>query len=238
MSFLNTTKHYIRDLFKYPRYNEHSVDYAAYWQSRGVVRLNAFQRARALFLCGVIGQSSSVLDVGCGTGAMLAFLKEHGKTGELRGVDIAESALEAARRNGIDVIKGNIADPDALPAIDMHDYVTFFEVLEHMPHAEKLLEWGMAHARKAVVFSVPNTGFFAHRLRLLLGRFPLQWRAHPSEHVRFWTLRDMRWWLDAIGYQHAQVIGYVGVPVLYKLWPSLFAAGLMVVVPKNTDHAY
>ena len=35
-----------------------------------------------------------------------------------------------------------------------------------------------------------------HRLRYMLGRFPLQWIVNPNEHIRFWTLKDLIWWLD------------------------------------------
>jgi SAM-dependent methyltransferase len=42
--------------------------------------------------------AGSVLDVGCGTGAMLACAREHGYRGRLTGLDPDGAALERARR--------------------------------------------------------------------------------------------------------------------------------------------
>jgi 2-polyprenyl-3-methyl-5-hydroxy-6-metoxy-1,4-benzoquinol methylase len=233
MSFLNTTKHYIKDLFKYLPYHDRTEDYQTYWQSRGFTNFNAFQRARAGILKDLLGSHDSVLDVGCGSGAILGYLKEEGLKGRYVGMDIFDGALEAVRQRGLEAIKADTSRPEQIPDPGMFDYVTLFEILEHMPDSEALLAWALAHAKKGVVFTVPNTGFIMYRLRLLFGRFPLQWRAHPSEHVRFWTMRDMRWWLDQLRYKEATVTGYVGIPFLNKLRPSLFSAGLFVVIQKQ-----
>jgi methionine biosynthesis protein MetW len=233
MSFLNTTKHHIKDMFKYNAYNDHDTDYETYWKSRDTKNFNEYQRARAKFLYSMIGPEDSVLDMGCGAGSTLGYLRDQGLRGKYMGVDISDAALNAAKERGVETIKGDIHNPDILNNIGVYDYVTAFEVLEHMPDSEKLLTWMLDHARKGVLFSMPNTGFFVHRFRLLFGRFPLQWRAHPSEHVRFWTLRDMRWWLDQLGHKNAKIHGYLGVPVLYKIWPSLFAAGQVIFISKD-----
>jgi SAM-dependent methyltransferase len=42
--------------------------------------------------------ASSVLDVGCGTGAMLAYARDHGHKGRLAGLDPDRAALDRARR--------------------------------------------------------------------------------------------------------------------------------------------
>jgi SAM-dependent methyltransferase len=44
--------------------------------------------------------ADSVLDIGCGTGAMLACAREHGHRGRLTGLDPDRSALNRARRRG------------------------------------------------------------------------------------------------------------------------------------------
>jgi SAM-dependent methyltransferase len=54
----------------------------------------------------------SVLDSGCGTGAMLACAREHGHRGRLTGLDPDPAALDRARRRaaGIEWIQGRAAD--------------------------------------------------------------------------------------------------------------------------------
>ncbi len=232
MSFTNDIKHWFRDLFRYPRYHSSDASYDVYWSQRDMGQLNSFQKTRADYILSNIQNGDSVLDVGCGDGRTLAYIHEQRPAVHLRGVDSSPAALTIARERGLDVRPGDVEDLGTL-GHDMYDYVVVFEVLEHMPNSEELLAWAVAHARKAVLISVPNTGFLMHRLRLLSGRFPLQWRAHPSEHVRFWTLRDMRWWLVALGYDRAQIVAYEGVPILNRIWPSLFGCGLIVSLPKK-----
>jgi len=206
-----------------------------YWAHRDMGVLNSFQRIRADFLLKRLRDGDAVLDVGCGDGRILAYLKAQKPSLRLSGIDSSPAALKIAAERGLDVHQADIRNVQALGGASA-DVITLFEVIEHVPDSEALLVWAVAHAHVAVVFSVPNTGFVFHRLRLLLGRFPLQWRAHPGEHVRFWTMQDMRWWLRALDYPY-ELKAYEGVPVLNRFWPSLFAQGLYVIIAKDVDGA-
>ena len=230
MSFMNSAKHWLRDLFRYPAYRSADASYDDYWQVRDLHSpLNSFQRSRVGFIARRLSDGDSVLDVGCGDGRTLEAL-----TGGIRhigafGIDSSSAALERAKARGIATMQGDIRRPETLKDVDEADWILLLEVLEHMPDSETLLAWASGHARKGVIFSVPNTGFITHRLRLLLGRFPLQWKAHPSEHLRFWTVRDIRWWLRQLGFQY-ELHTYEGIPILNRLWPSMFAAGTIVTI--------
>jgi SAM-dependent methyltransferase len=60
---------------------------------------------------GLVQAADSVLDVGCGTGAMLHRAREHGHTGRLLGLDPDRSALDRARRRtDIEWVEGTAAD--------------------------------------------------------------------------------------------------------------------------------
>lgn len=224
---ISSIRHWIRDLFRYPTYRSFDPSYDEYWTHRDVDAVSVYQRRRARMVMDVARDGDSVLDVGCGDGRMLAYIRKLSPNLRLFGIDNSPSALGVARSRGLHVDQIDLLK---LTDVEMHaDIVTLFEVIEHFADSERLLAWAVAHARNAVLFSVPNSGFFTHRLRLLLGRFPLQWRAHPSEHLRFWTLRDMEWWLRQLDYEHT-LIPYEGVPILNRMWPSLFAEGVVVVV--------
>ena len=233
MSILNKAKHWLRDMFRYPAMKSSGQSYDGYWSVRDMNALNSFQRRRAEYLLNLVSTDSSVLDVGCGDGRILAYLKERRPDLKLSGIDSSPAALKIAAGRGIDVSLIDLRKADELgrrPA----DFIILFEVLEHMSDSEGLLRWATENARHSVVFSVPNTGFITHRLRLLLGRFPLQWRADPAEHLRFWTMSDMAEWLKGLGFRY-QLRGYEGVPYLCELWPSLFAEGLMVSLPTQGE---
>lgn len=209
-------------------------EYDVYWQSRDTsAELNSFQKKRAGFLIRETDRNDSIIDIGSGDGRILSYLKEKGHQGEVIGVDSSDYILEKAKSRGLAVIKKDIRDIKQLSDLGIYDIAVLFEVLEHIADSEDLLVWAYSSSRKAVIFSVPNSGFIVHRLRLIFGRFPLQWRAHPSEHLRFWTLQDMKWWLKAQNYKKFRLHSYEGVPILNRIWPSLFSQGILVKI--NVD---
>ena len=137
--------------------------------------------------------------------------------------------LEEIRRSGFTAVAADVADCSFVPP--SCDYALLFEIVEHVPLSEALIENARKNARRGVFVSFPNSGFFTYRLRLLFGRFPVQWLFHPSEHLRFWTYKDVRWWLSACGWKNAVVHGYEGVPILNTLFPGLCAAGIILYIP-------
>ena len=207
------------------------LNYNSYWQKRRLgikTQLNSFQKKRADMALKYLKENSSIIDIGCGSGLVLEYINQRKSMSNLIGVDVSEDALNIARQKGIEVILKDISETKNLKSLPPADYIFLFEIIEHLPHSEDLLMWAVENAKKGIFFSVPNTGFFIHRLRLLLGRFPLQWRVYPSEHLRFWTLKDIKWWLNELNIKNYKLHLYEGFPVLNKLWPSLFGQGIFV----------
>lgn len=228
-------KKWLQSLFIYLPLKWRSAGYDHYWHHRKLTAqtpLNSFQRKRADLVLRYIKENSSVLDIGAGNGRVLLYVDGNKPLSKMIAADISKDALEMARENGIQTIEVDISKMETFKDIPATDYIFMFEILEHIPNSEEMLEWAVLRARKGVFFSVPNTGFIFHRLRLLFGRFPLQWRLSPSEHLRFWTLRDMKWWLRESGYKTFEPHTYEGVPLLNNIWPGLFAEGLFVYIPK------
>lgn len=228
-------KQFWLSLFFYPEIHLDETDYEKYWQARGLGRLlNSFQKKRADLILKEIKNQSSVIDIGGGDGRVLNYLKQHKPLGELTVVDTSAPALKVAVASGLKTIKADITNPDFFGKISLADYFVLFEVLEHIPHPEEIFIRALSLAKKGVFFSVPNSGFIAHRLRLLLGRFPLQWRISPWEHIRFWTVSDAHGWLKQLGVKSYRLKIYEGPAGLNWLWPSLFGRGLWVFVPATS----
>ncbi|OGH59414.1 MAG: hypothetical protein A2725_01130 [Candidatus Magasanikbacteria bacterium RIFCSPHIGHO2_01_FULL_33_34] len=213
-----------------------SQDHGAYWEKRRQTDepvLSNWQKQRADLVLGFLEKGSTVLDIGCGDGAILKYFKDKADIRGI-GVDIDEKSIERVRSLGLEAIKMDINDLENIKNLPEVDYITGFEIIEHMPNPEQFVYRLKDKAKKGFIFSTPNTGYYAHRLRLLFGRFPLQWIAHPGEHVRFWTVKDMKFWVRAIGFRLSKFILYEGLPILNKIWPSMYAQGMIIYI-KNKD---
>ncbi len=232
----------IKGIFSYPKQRidpQSSDDYDTYWrEKRGhhIGELSSWQKARADIILDILTKDKnqkSLGDIGCGDGSIMSYLKHKTDTiVRCVGYDSSMFALERAREFGIETNLLDISKKEAHEDITAVSYYLMLEVLEHIPHSEELLLSALTKVEKGIFFSFPNTGYIRHRARLLFGRFPVQWRVFPNEHVRFWTLTDLRWWLKALNITNYEIHCYKGVPGLNRMLPGLFAAGFVVYVPK------
>lgn len=234
---------WFKDVVRYPQtiflLEREDEAYDAYWATRGRAqgeRLSDWQKERSDIILRVIkeeGHAMSLGDIGGGNGAVLMYLANVLQVSHATLYEISSTALTAAAEAGLKAVQCDVRSSEQYHRIAPASFILMLEVLEHMHNPEALLKAVYATSEKGVFFSVPNTGFLTHRLRLLFGKAPLQWQRHPSEHVRFWTVVDLRWWLGTLGYASFKIFPYKGVPVLNRLWPNLFAEGVVVYIPKS-----
>ncbi|HIP90606.1 MAG TPA: methyltransferase domain-containing protein [Candidatus Nanopusillus sp.] len=224
----------IRQIIYYPRIVLDDIDYDMYWKAKkknlGIP--NNWQKQRGKWIVERIEPNSTVLDIGCGDGAVLLYMLQQ-KEFTAIGADISDYVLNFLNSKKIKTIKvdiNNLKDIENLPEVD---YILLLEVLEHIPNSEKFLKTILKKAKKGVFFSVPNSGYISYRLRLLFGSFPVQWKIHPGEHLRFWTYKDIKWWLKQLNLYHkSEIYVYEGIPFLNKIWKNLFGAGILVYIKK------
>jgi SAM-dependent methyltransferase len=122
-------------------------------------------------LCGRAGlQPASVLEVGCGDGALLSELSRRGFGSRLEGVEITQAAVEiASARPEIDAV--SLYDGVRLPFGERaFDLGVLSHVLEHVPDPSALLA-EVARVCGAVVFEVPLEANWSAR------------RTHKREHA-------------------------------------------------------
>ncbi len=99
---------------------------------------HAFHMSRVNPIYWDIEDGSTVLDVGANSGEFMKMLVESGRNITVKGVDVSEVAVEAAKKKGLDVI---LADGETLPFEDeSFDYVVLMEVLSHVHDPKKILQ--------------------------------------------------------------------------------------------------
>jgi 2-polyprenyl-3-methyl-5-hydroxy-6-metoxy-1,4-benzoquinol methylase len=227
-------------IFSYPKETidiDKSQDYDEYWvEKRGdaIGYLSDWQRDRAELVLRLLSKEPSVSigDIGCGEGSILKYIMDRREVSLAIGYDSSRFVLDKAEKIGIEGIEMNVNDAEDHSKLKTVDYTLILEVLEHIPESERLLRAAYQTSTKGVFISFPNTGYFIYRLRLLFGKFPKQWVTFPNEHLRFWTRTDVKWWLKAQGYEQYDIQTYRGIPVLNRIFPNLFGAGLLVLVKK------
>ncbi len=142
----------------------------------------------------LIPPGASVLDLGCGTGGLLARLRERGHR-KIVGVELDEQAILACVRRGLDVVGGDLNQGLTAFTDGQFDYVVLSQTLQAIMDVERALADLLRVGRRGIV-SFPNLGYRKLRFQLAdEGRAPrvdpgqgCEWYNTPN--VRFFSIAD------------------------------------------------
>lgn len=135
---------------------------------------------------------ASVLDLGCGEGLLLKYLKQ---SREVRGygIDFSDANVLACVKNSVNVIQSNLEAGLAGFDAGSFDFVILSQTLQTMHHTEKIITEMLRVGRHGIV-SFPNFGYWPQRLQVMRGRMPLSdvlpYLWYDSPNVRLCTLTD------------------------------------------------
>ncbi|MFM1817358.1 MAG: Demethylrebeccamycin-D-glucose O-methyltransferase [Pseudomonadota bacterium] len=165
----------------------------------------------------LVPQGARVLDLGCGDGALLAYLQEHrGCTGY--GVELDDANVLACAERGVNVLQLNLEQGLlGMFADQSFDVVLQIDTLQHLRNAEVMLRETVRVGREGII-AFPNFAHWPNRLSVLMGRMPVTKRLpyawYDTPNIRVGTFADFELLarknqlkvMDAFGLQQGQVV--------------------------------
>ena len=172
-----------------------------------------------------IQQGSSVLDLGCGNGELLALLVREKKV-RAQGIEIDEQAIYQCVAKGLSVFHEDIDNGLSDYADQFFDYVILNQSFQQVKNPDIVLKEALRVGRDAIV-GFPNFAHYLARLRMFFkGKTPvtpsLPYEWHETPNLHFLSISDF------IEYCHKKNIKirksfFIGKNRRAMIFPNLFA---------------
>ena len=120
----------------------------------------------------IIQNNKRVLDIGCGDGTLMEYLKAH-QQNDVRGLEPEKNLVQECISKGLSVIEGDAEKELVQFPEKSFDYVVLSQTLQAFLHPEEVLDQLLRIGKQTIV-SIPNFGYWKVRLHLLFkGTMPI-----------------------------------------------------------------
>jgi methionine biosynthesis protein MetW len=145
------------------------------------------QRPDFAAIAGWVSMGSSVLDLGCGDGSLLRYLRNSRRvTGY--GVEIDNDRITACVKNGVNVIQTDLERGLSEFESRSFDYVVLSQTLQAVKNSERIIRDMLRVGREGIV-TFPNFGYWVNRWHVITGHMPVsdnlpfEWFDTPNVHL-------------------------------------------------------
>jgi len=137
-------------------------------------------------------QNSKVLDLGCGDGSLLNYLKEK-KDIKGFGIEKNKDNWLLSLKNNIDVIQMDLEAGLAGFETNSFDLVILSRTIQSMNHIEEIIH-EMMRVGKEVIITFPNFGYWKNRFQIMKGNMPvsdeLPYKWYETPNIHLCTIQD------------------------------------------------
>ncbi|MBU0663242.1 MAG: methionine biosynthesis protein MetW [Proteobacteria bacterium] len=149
-----------------------------------------------------IEPGSRVLDLGCGEGELLSFLKRE-KRVKGTGIESSEAKVTKCIEKGVQVLQGDITEEVHDYPDNSFDYVILSQTLQQVLEPDILIK-ELLRVGKKIIVSFPNFSYWSIRLQILFfgyapknRQLPYEWYNTPN--IRIITIKDFRRFVKETG---------------------------------------
>jgi methionine biosynthesis protein MetW len=186
----------------------------------------------------MVAAGSSVLDLGCGDGELMAVLKKERGITKLQGIEIDEQAIYRCVARGLSVFHGDIDSGLSEYEDKSFDLVILNQSFQQVKKPDSVLTEALRVGRKVIV-GFPNFAYYKARYQLgILGRapvtrsLPFQWYDTPNLH--FLSIADFNYFCITRKICIEKSVFMTGHKTI-KLLPNLRALLAVVLISRPAE---
>ncbi len=180
----------------------------------------------------IIQPQSTVLDLGCGEGDLLALLVKENKV-KGQGIEIDDNCVFKCVEKGVSVYHGDLDTGLSDYQDNSFDYVILNQTMQQLRKPDAVIKEALRVGRK-VIIGFPNFCYLTSRLQIFFrGRVPVtpslpyDWYDTPNLH--FLSIRDFDLYCSRRGVNVEKTV-YLSKNNLVNILPNLFARNAIYVI--------
>lgn len=189
------------------------------------------------FVLDFVNPGSSVLDLGCGDGRLLATLRAE-RNASVQGVEMDLTKIQDCASRDVPVVQANLDEGLGCFATAQFDVVVLSQTLQEVQNPAVVMREMLRVGRRSLVI-FPNFGHFSLRWHLLTrGTMPItpalphSW--HDTPNIHHLTLNDFHQFARSLGAQVERVVAYRNQRAITFL-PNLRADTVLAVLSPSSS---